>query len=146
MSRICPSKLCNHENPDSSYICGKCGLRLDMNRMEVEGRDKLYTVMKEVVKEIGPKTGFPQQDLDMMQGMSRKDFDEIVGNHVGQIFMVILAFSKDDEPGTKGAKPAKSAPTREEPKIMDPLELEREKLAVLKEIRDSLKGMKKKNG
>ena len=86
MAKLCPSSLCNHENPDRSFVCGKCGMDLDKDRTETKGRDILF----EVFKEIGETSRLTPEQKDMLSKMTREDFDRAIEKRVGTVFMIIM--------------------------------------------------------
>lgn len=86
MAKLCPSSLCNHENPDQRFVCGKCGMDLDKDRTETKGRDILF----EVFKELGEITTLKPELKEHLDKMTREDFDRAIEKRVGTVFMIML--------------------------------------------------------
>jgi hypothetical protein len=131
MVKICPSELCKHENPDKNNYCEKCGIDLSQDRMEVQGRDDLFRLFKSTEP---PKT-FTEEEKKMFESLSRRDFDLAIEKHVGKIYMLLInAFvgkmREDDKP--KGRKEQEA------------IDIEMEKLKVLREISNNLKKLNSK--
>ena len=119
MVKVCPSKLCNQENPDGNIYCNKCGLELKQNKMEAEGRDELFKLFKEV----GAPKSFTEEQKKLFEEMTRKDFDRAIERHVGMIYVLLMrAFANN----MKEIKALKSESKDAKPDI------EEEKLKVLK--------------
>jgi len=128
MVKVCPSTLCNHENTDSNNYCEKCGIDLNQDEQEVKGRDILFGVFKS----LGSETKIlKEEERKLFEQLDRKMFDHIIEKNVGKIFMLTRdAFSEN----VKELEELK----QKESKEINHLELEKEKLNVLKEIGKNL--------
>ena len=134
MVKVCPSTLCNHENPDSNNYCEKCGIDLSQDKQEVKGRDILFGIFKS----LGSETKIlKEEERKLFEQLDRKMFDHIIEKLVGSIFMLTRdAFSEN----TKKLEELKQKQSKE----INHLELEKEKLNVLKEISKNLKELNRK--
>lgn len=126
MVKVCPSTLCNHENPDSNNFCEKCDIDLSMDKMEVQGRDDLFRLFKSIES---PKT-FTEEQKKMFEELSRKDFYCAIEKHVGKIYMLLINACAEKMKETDKIKDEKESETTG---------IEKEKLEVLKEISKNLK-------
>lgn len=133
MVKVCPSTLCNHENPDSNNCCEKCGLDLNQDELEVKGRDILF----EVFKSVGSETKIlKEEERKLFEQLDRKMFDHIIEKNVGKVFMITRgAFSQN----VKELEELKQKQSKE----INHLELEKEKLNVLREISKNLNKSKR---
>lgn len=124
----CLSKFCSYDNPEGAVRCGKCGLDLTLPKAEVEGRDKIYKFFKAIVPEMKKEEKI-KEFADFMEKVEVGTFHSGIERYVG--FMFTLALS--------AGKKTKEKKTKKE---MTTLEIEKEKLKILKEIRDELKRLK----
>lgn len=120
----CLSTLCGVENPEGRQYCVKCGVELSLPVNEVRNRDIIYQAFLEAVKE----------HPEMKAGnINRSVFEYSLEKSAGQLFATAV------EAGARN-----SSKLSEKTKEMDILEIEKEKLKILKGISKNLKGMNKK--
>ena len=115
----CPSKFCNHDNPEESSYCGTCGLNLKLSQQLILAWDVLYSSFRKMLKEEF-KTSKKDFELDLAS------FRIIMKEHPEYAFVVGF---------DQGLKSKTSSKKDEAPLI----KLEKEKIKVLKEIRDVMK-------
>lgn len=124
----CPSKYCNYDNPEGARYCSGCSLDLNLPKDEIEGRDEIYRLFMLVTEEAkneNPKLYKEMKEYfgDIKIGVFHSCIEKIVG----RLFLITL----DVTTNTKGNK-----------KEITMLGIEKEKLNILKEIRDELKKKK----
>ncbi len=86
----CPSKFCNHINSEGANYCGMCATDLSLPKEEIENRDTLYELFKEVFKELGKFEDF-----------SRADMNYLIGRHGATIAMFMLKVGKSYDKETE---------------------------------------------
>jgi hypothetical protein len=133
MVKICPSTLCNHENPDSNNYCEKCGIDLSQDEQEVKGRDILFGVFKSLGSET---TILKEEEKKLFEQLDRKMFDHIIEKNVGKIFLITRGAISENIKELEELKQKQS-------KEINHLELEKEKLKTLKEISKNLNKSKR---
>ncbi len=62
----CPSKFCNHINPEGANYCGMCATDLSLPKEEIENRDTLYELFREVFKEYRKDIEFDRPMINYM--------------------------------------------------------------------------------
>lgn len=80
----CPSIFCNHINPDKANYCGMCAMDLNFPKEEVENRDNLYELFKEVFKEF-------RKDIEFTRPM----MNYMIEKYGGTIAMLMFKAGKD---------------------------------------------------
>jgi len=125
----CLSKFCDHDNPEGAIRCSKCGLDLTLPVVEVEGRDKIYGFFKALVPELKKEKKF-KEFADFMEKVEVGVFHSCIERYVGFLFTLALG---------AGKKIGGSKTTEKEMTLLD---IEKEKLKILKEIRNELKNKK----
>jgi hypothetical protein len=111
-------------NEEGSNYCGGCRLDLSLSTDEIKARDIIFETIQQFLKE-NPKYGIKELD--------RVSFDYAIEKNVGKFFMAALKAGLDK-------KEKVSEPVKEESMI----EIEKEKLKILKEIKEAIKNKKSK--
>ena len=62
----CPSKFCDHINPENANYCGMCSTDLSLPKEEVENRDNLYELFSKVFKEYKKDMEFSRPMINYM--------------------------------------------------------------------------------
>jgi len=112
---------CDHTRKDN-FICPLCGANLDLHQDEIDSRDKFYPILAELVKKNAPELKFDRMAFDHF--MNR--------NGARMATMMIDIFAKD-----KNLKVNSNENTSKN--IYPMVELEKEKLKVLKAIEKNLR-------
>ena len=82
----CPSKFCDHINPNGANYCGMCATDLNLSEKEIENRDTLYELFREVFKKVGK-----YEDFD------RAAMNYLIEKHGATIAMFMLEIGKSYE-------------------------------------------------
>jgi len=123
---ICPSKFCGKENPADSNYCTHCGIDLRMDKDEILGRDMIYTIFMDYLKERN------DPEFAGILNMKRGQFDSIIEGMTGRLFIIMEKWIMR---GTEVSSKQKIEKIERN--------IEEEKLKVLREISKSLKEMAK---
>jgi len=115
----CPSKFCDNDNPENANYCGKCGLDLRMKKEFVLISDLMYSTLRDKMEKLDADDELKKIDLGAFRYLVR-DRPEIA-------FVLCMTLAIDDK---------KKSKEKSEPTLVD---IEKEKLKVLREIRDTLK-------
>ncbi len=108
--------VCNHKKRDGVHYCGDCGADLMLTQEEIDARDKFYDIYKELMDAKHPDAKF-----------SRAGFDSYIKTKGATMAMqIIQMFVKD----------GKVEVTENKDDVL--LNLEKEKLAILKDISSKL--------
>jgi len=124
----CPSKFCDNENPEGAICCSKCGLDLRLPKKEIEYRDKLYTVFSKLIEELEKEDSKKYADMiKLFNEINMGTFHAFIERNVGTLVFMTVESNRHK---------------KEETTMLD---IEKEKLKALKEIRNELKRNKKDN-
>jgi large-conductance mechanosensitive channel len=115
----CPSKFCEKDNPEDAIYCGNCGLDLRMQKEFVMISDLMFATLRSEMKKLNADNKLKDMDLPTFRYVI-KDRPELA-------FVLGMVLAIEDKKKSKESS---------EPTVVD---IEKEKLKVLKEIRDSLK-------
>jgi len=100
----CPSEFCNHDNPTDAIRCDKCFLDLKLPKEEIEGRDKIYKLIKLLME--GMKKENPEE-YEKFKGLENIEvgiFHESIEKHVGRLFMTAIRALEKKKTGTDTEK------------------------------------------
>lgn len=108
---------CDHTKKDGAFVCPRCYADLNLHQDEIDARDRLFLTFKGIIKDSGKEKDMP---------LDRQTFDYLISKNSARIIIWIIGMLVDEK--------AKKAPKKEKT-IMD---IEKEKLKILKQIRDKL--------
>ena len=116
--------LCGHENSQGSLFCGNCRLELDLSEDEIKIRSVLFEAFNQVLRE-NPKFNIKEFDAST--------FNYFVKKYPATMFKFGLLMGKDFYKEEK----------REKSKEESLMDIEKEKLKILKQISKNLERIKK---